>query len=235
MVGRLLQWLRTTWNTCLRSSSSNRYVMFICQESTCHESGTGRKAESNSRIAHCGPNQAPMSSRLAMVAETPTRRSDAMGQVRVSGLCACSFIRAITASSVGPRLSSASRWISSTRTRQTRARTLCAERRNRVKASHFSGVATMRSARSAAASWSASASPVSSQIWISLPASFCRQSSSRSAVSALSGAMYTAAAREPRASAHHASLDHSRARHISSTAVLPDPVGADSTRCWSLQ
>lgn len=61
-----------------------------------------------------------MSSWFEMVAESETERSEAMGVPRTAALWLSVRMRATTASSVGPRPASLSRWISSSSSRPTR-------------------------------------------------------------------------------------------------------------------
>ena len=105
-----------------------------------------------------------MSAMLEMVAETPMMRKCATGSWATTGLRERIFIRAITASSVGPRPSSPRMWISSTSSSATRLMTLCASRRKRVKESHFSGVVRIKPAPRVCSSAARSESPVSSQM-----------------------------------------------------------------------
>ena len=74
---------------------------------------------------------------LRIVAESETVRSAAIGVPRTSALWLSVRMRATTASSVGPRPGSLSRWISSSSSSPTRLTTPCASRRKRVKESHL--------------------------------------------------------------------------------------------------
>ena len=84
-----------------------------------------------------GPRRGRVVSMLRIVAESETVRSAAIGVPRTSSLWLSVRMRATTASSVGPRPGSLSRWISSSSSSPTRLTTPCASRRKRVNESHL--------------------------------------------------------------------------------------------------